>query len=432
MADKAHPTSISSKSKKSPAMLAKLRALGIPKAIAETFPLTPHDTTRRWCKKLPTPHGPKVFYFGPLADWQAALTRFNDEKEALVAGRTPSARKDGMRLIDLCNRFLHFKRALVSTGELTMRSWSDYHQCCERLMKVLGANKSAEDMQQQDFERLRLDFGKTWGPVRIGGEINRTRILFRYAFESGLIEKPVRFGPSFKRPSRKELRKVRAKTRQAHGARMFTPEELRVILDAAKQPMKTMILLGINGGMNNSDVATITTDTIDLERGLAHFPRPKTGVPRTIPLWPETLASIKEYLAIRPKPKDAADGILLFLTGHRRPWYRHGRFVEEDGATVIKGIDNPVSRSFRELLVSLGINGGRNFLALRHTFRTVGRGARDREAIDALMGHVDGSMAGHYIEDGLPDDRLRAVTQFVRTWLFTVETPKLKIADEVA
>ena len=64
-------------------------------------------------------------------------------------------------------------------------------------------------------------------------------------------------------------------------------------------------------------------------------------------------------MATRPKPKDDADDNLLFLMGHRRPWYRHGRFVEE-GATVIKGIDNPVSRSFRELLGSLGINGVRN------------------------------------------------------------------------
>ncbi len=243
------------------------------------------------------------------------------------------------------------------------------------------------------------------------------RIILRYAYEVGLIEKPMRFGPSFKRPSRKELRKVRAKTRQEHGARMFTPEELRVVLHAARQPLKSMILLGINGGLGNEDVATITRDAIDLQRGLAQFPRPKTGVPRTIPLWPETLASIEEYMATRPKPKDDADDNLLFLTGHRRPWYRHGRFVEEGGATVIKGIDNPVSRSFRELLGSLGINGGRNFLALRHTFRTVGRGARDREAIDALMGHVDASMAGHYLEDGLPDDRLRAVTEHVRNWL---------------
>ncbi len=75
VANNAHPTPIPPKSKpsvvsdnqrkKTPQMLAKLRAL----SLAETFPLTPHEATRRWCKKPPTPYGPEIFYFGPLDDW---------------------------------------------------------------------------------------------------------------------------------------------------------------------------------------------------------------------------------------------------------------------------------------------------------------------------------------------------------------------------
>ena len=66
----------------------------------------------------------------------------------------------------------------------------------------------------------------------------------------------------------------------------------------------------------------------------------------------------------------------------------------------------------------VGLNGKRNFLALRHGFRTVARGASVREAVDRIVGHVDESMAAHYVEDGLPDDRLRAVPDFVHAWLF--------------
>jgi len=71
------------------------------------------------------------------------------------------------------------------------------------------------------------------------------------------------------------------------------------------------------------------------------------------------------------------------------------------------------------LLDNLGINGKRNFLALRHGFRTIARGARDREAVDFIMGHTDQSMAIHYLEDSLPDERLGNVTEFVRKWLFS-------------
>jgi integrase len=380
------------------------------------FPLTPHPS-RRWCKKIKG----KLYYFGSFAaGWQAALERYLAERDDLMAGKVPATRnKDGLRLLDLLNCFLHFKRSLVNTGELTTRSWYDYHQTGERLLKVFGKERPLEDLGPADFERLRADYGTTWGLVRIGNEINRARMIFRYAFENGLIDKPVKFGTGFRRPDRKTLRKVRAKARQAEGARMFTAAELRRIIAAAPQPMKSMVLLGINGGLNNMDVATLPLAAVDLEGAILDFPRAKTGTERRIPLWAETVAAIREWLAIRPAPKDPNDNHLLFLTKQRRPWHRLGRFVDQgnDGVAV-KGIDNPVAKSFRILLDNLGLNGRRNFLALRHGFRTVGRGARDREAIDSIMGHADQTQAAHYIEEALPDDRLRGVTEHVNRWLF--------------
>ncbi|HMC65765.1 MAG TPA: tyrosine-type recombinase/integrase [Gemmataceae bacterium] len=394
------------------------------------FPLTPHPSGQ-WCKRIKTPHGWKMFYFGPLADWSGALERLKAEIDDLKLGRTPAARdKDGLRLLELLNRFLHFKRGLVATGELTMRSWYDYHQTGERLLKVFGKDCLVENLAPADFEKLRADYGTTWGPVRIGNEINRARMVFRYGFENALLDKPVKFGPGFQRPSRKVLRKVRAKARHKDGARMFTAEELRKIIDAAPQPMKSMVLLGINGGLNNMDVATLPLSALDLNRGIIDFPRAKTGTERRIPLWVESVQAIREWLAIRPEPKNPGDAHLVFLTKQRRPWYRLGRFVTEaSGAEIVKGIDNPVAKSFRVLLDNLGINGRRNFLALRHGFRTVARGARDREAIDFIMGHSDESMAAHYIEDGLPEERLRVVTEFVRQWLFASERQSGRISE---
>src|SRR5262249_27452491 len=112
MANESHPTQNRAESK--PAVVS-----GNHKPYPE-FPFTDHPTGR-WCKKIKTPHGWKIFYFGPLADWKAALQRYKDEIDDLRTGRTPTARvKEGLRLIDLANHFLHFKRGLVATGELTM------------------------------------------------------------------------------------------------------------------------------------------------------------------------------------------------------------------------------------------------------------------------------------------------------------------------
>jgi hypothetical protein len=175
MANKPHPTRKTAQSKgqvvrgdnlkpRSPEAIARLIALGVPKALADTFPLTPHSSGR-FCKKLRTPHGPKVFYFGSFRDWQVALDRYNAEKEALVAGRTPERRnKDGLRLLDLLNHFLHFKRGLVATGELTMRSWwtawpclprpgcrSYNHQTGQRVLKVFGPDRLVETLEPIDL-----------------------------------------------------------------------------------------------------------------------------------------------------------------------------------------------------------------------------------------------------------------------------------------
>jgi integrase len=77
-----------------------------------------------------------------------------------------------------------------------------------------------------------------------------------------------------------------------------------------------------------------------------------------------------------------------------------------------------LSNRFRNLLDSLDINGGkRNFYALRHTFQTISGESKDPDAVSAIMGHVDSSMAGVYRER-ISDERLKAVTDTVRNWLW--------------
>ena len=125
------------------------------------------------------------------------------------------------------------------------------------------------------------------------------RCAFKYAYEAGLIDRPVRFGPGFNRPSKKVLRLHRAK----QGVKLFTPEEVRKLLDAARVQVRAMILLGINCGFGNSDCGNLPQSAVNLNVGIVDFPRPKTGIPRKCVLWPETVAAIRDALAGRPSPK---------------------------------------------------------------------------------------------------------------------------------
>ena len=181
---------------------------------------------------------------------------------------------------DLLNRFLTAKRLLVGTNELTPRTFADYHAACERIANAFGKTRLVSDLATDDFEDLRASLSKGWGPVALGNEIQRVRVVFKYAYDAGLIDRPVRFGPGFKRPSRKVLRLERAKK----GPRMFEAADLKNIVEAAANPLKAMILLGVNCGFGNADVANLPTKALDLTLGWVDYPRPKTGIPRRCPL----------------------------------------------------------------------------------------------------------------------------------------------------
>ena len=66
---------------------------------------------------------------------------------------------------------------------------------------------------------------------------------------------------------------------------------------------------------------------------------------------------------------------------------------------------------------------GRAFYGLRHTFETVGGESIDQVAVNAIMGHVDTTMAGHYRER-ISDERLKAVTDTIHSWLFGDDAEK--------
>ncbi len=207
---------------------------------------------------------------------------------------------------------------LVDTREVAARTFDDYHRTCVRIAEAFGRIRLVDDLRSEDFEQLRAQLAAKWGPVTLGNEVQRVRSIFRYAYEAGLIDKPVRFGPGFKRPSKKTLRK----DRQSKGLKLFDAEQIHVMLPLASVPLRAMILLAINGGLGNVDCGMLPKSALDLDKGWLDYPRPKTGVPRRIPLWPETVAALREALAERPAPNDPAHDGLVFITRWGEPWVK--------------------------------------------------------------------------------------------------------------
>jgi integrase len=357
------------------------------------FPLYAH-AAGVWAKRI---RG-KLYYFGPWSDTDGALKKYLEQKDALQAGRKPRPDMEGVTVKVLCNAFLTTKQSLVDSGELTRLTWTDYKTACDEIVSAFGKNRLLADIGPDDFTRLRDRMAQKWGPQRLSKTIQFVRCVFKHAYESELLDRPVRFGPGFKRPSKKVIPLHRGK----QGPKLFTADGVRRVLDAASGQLRAMILLGINCGLGNSDIGNLPQSALDLDRGILDYPRPKTGIDRRCRLWPETVAAIREVISSRPTPKKEEHAGLVFITRCGDSWHT--------GTT-----DGPLSREMSKLLHRLGIEG--SFYWLRHTFRTIADEAKDQPAADYIMGHEVAHMSSVYRET-ISDERLKAVSEHVRSWLF--------------
>jgi integrase len=372
-------------------------AAGKPAKPYPDFPLFPH-ATKRWAKKI---RG-QLHYFGPWEDPDGALNKYLEQRDELHAGRKPKADPEALTIKQLANAFLNHKRDLLNAGELSPRTWAQYKETCDLLVKHLGKHRLVSDLAPDDFAALRRQQAKRWRPGTLGNFIQRVRVVFKHAADNEVIDGPVRYGQGFKRPSKKTLRVEKA--RQGH--KLFTAEEIRRLLDAASVQIKAMILLGINAALGNADCGRLPLRALDLERGWLDYPRPKTGMERRCPLWPETVRAVKEALARRHEPKAPADAGLVFITRTGQAWHTDTT-------------ESPISYEFGKLLRRLGINGRQRpgFYSIRHSFRTIADEAKDQPAADFIMGHEVPHMSSVYRET-ISDARLKAVSDYVRAWLF--------------
>jgi integrase len=364
------------------------------------FPLFPH-ANGQWAKKI----NGKPFYFGIWAEPDKAVARYDRERDALYAGRKPQTTGEGVTVKQLTNHFLNAKNRLVTAEEIKKRTFDEYTSTCELIADQFGRERIASDLTPQDFALLRSVMAGRWGPVHLANEIQRVKSVFKYGYEARLLKTPMLYGPDFARPSKKVMRLARAKKK----LRMFTKEDASRVVAAAKPPIKAMVLLGLNCALGNTDCASMLLSDVNLKTGWLDYPRRKTGVERRCPLWPETVAAIRESISVRPKPKNPEHNRLLFLT-------QRGLSFESKKAEYTH---HRVAGEFAKLIDAEKLNcKGIGFYGLRHTFQTVADECRDAAAVQHIMGHSpnDRDMSAVYREK-ISDARLLAVTNYVRSWL---------------
>ncbi len=217
---------------------------------SRSFPM-PRAGGRRRCRG-------RLHYFGPWEDADGALEEWLRQKDDLLAGRKPRLKTEGITLKDVINSFLTAPPRSWRAANWAPRAFPSYYDTCLRFANAVGKTRAVDDLRPDDFNNYRAAITKKWGPVSVANEVQRVRSLFKYGFEAGLMERPVLFGPLFKKPKRRDLRLARQKA----APRFFDADQIRLMLDSAKPQMKAMIFLAINCGWGNTDIAMVQRNVV--------------------------------------------------------------------------------------------------------------------------------------------------------------------------
>jgi integrase len=207
-----------------------------------------------------------------------------------------------------------------------------------------------------------------------------------------------RFGKSFSQSSTKQQRLAKIES----GKRDLTPVAIKAILEKCSVHLRPLVLLAINGAFGASDLGGLTLS--DYNGEWIDYARRKTGVERRVWLWPETRIAIDAYLKKRKTPYSQTIEQVLFLTGQRQLWMR--------------GEHDAIGKAFQKAREAAELDRG-SFYDLRRTFQTIAEGCLDFPAVSHVMGHAAGSgdMSAKY-RQRITDERIKAVCQHVRNWLF--------------
>jgi integrase len=160
----------------------------------------------------------------------------------------------------------------------------------------------------------------------------------------------------------------------------FSAEQERAVLAAAKKVGKDWFpacVIARHTGLRYGDVARLTWDEVDLERGIIRRKPKKTerfGISVELPI----IAPIREALEALPRLGD-----FLFPL--------HAELYGKKGKNVQKAL------SFREVLDAAGISGNYTFHSWRHTAATrLAEAGADVETRKRILGHTTDENAARY------------------------------------
>jgi integrase len=401
----------------------------------------------QWGKKIKG----KPYYFGSWQDdpkGEAAIREYNDRLPGILGGtdhlRHLTAGKGQMSVGQLSAAFLAQKRLDVTASTLSLQTLGDYLDELSWFVSWIKPDTGVAALKPEHFtgyatHLVEARHLKSRAKKRT---IAYVKAMFHWGAGNGHCPLP-NFGTGFKAPSttKQAIRKEKARSGEAdYSDRIVTGEEVDKLLEASQPNLRAMVLLGINCGFGPADVGRIKWKHI---RGNFHyFPRPKTGEPRRAYLWKRTreaLERVKELKHTKAAIAKDGDEALIFITKKRQAYYRETPIYETvGGEKKLAGVSiaNAVSITFGRTVKKLKLKGI-SFYRLRHTFKTLGKKAKDRDALNLCMGHANNTVEAGYDHEDISHKRTKRVALVVKGKLWPQPkqaggstAPTMRLADD--
>lgn len=337
----------------------------------------------RWAKKIDG----QIKYFGRGTE-EEARQELIDFLASSNHSSTPSRPMEGkdLHIADMLREWCDKRVYNVQTGTLNSQTLAEYRIVTERLVGLDRRGRLMRRFLAEDVD-LPADIRDAVGTA--SPEITKKRCVY-----ATTLLRAVGISLKIPKPTKAEIRKYKAQQPR----KLMSAREFEVLLSAACPTMRAALLLGLNCGFHSIDAARL--EWTHIKSGVIDHPRQKTGIARQCPLWPETLAALRDADFGLPGP--------ILRTQRGNPL-----IVDHESGTRT----NMVSQRIRRLRSKAGMIRPITFCWLRSTFRTIVDHHPDLSAVRRIMGHEVGDGAESTYIQAIHPDRLKAVCDIVRNWL---------------
>ena len=269
-------------------------------------------------------------------------------------------------------------------GEVSGPTFKAYEHAIEEFRGGLKAkaNDQINYITVADIAAWRDASAEKASPATANNKLKVIRVFFQSAWRDGLVPENV-------------AAKVQSLKGETSIRRDFTLDELKLILEAADEEWKGMILAGVYTGQRLKDIASLTWMNIDLGKKVLRLQTSKTGRNQIIPI----AEPLRSYLS---EVKTANLNAPVFPNAFK---------------VASKSDISPLSQQFHDILVSAGLATARppkhqqqgigrsaprarteiSFHSLRHTATSLLKNAGAPEAVARdIIGHESAAVSRHY------------------------------------